>query len=300
MTRLPPLFLLAAAALAAAWNAVDTRRDAVPSPRRAPPLRVVSISPSTTECAFALGLGNRLVGVTASCDHPAEARALPKVGGPTADLERIVALRPDLVIGNGRLVGKTLDRIAALGIPTWGSASRSLADLFSDLEGLAQALGDAEAGRRLAGALRARGDRLRAALAEVPSDRRPRVLIEYWPDPLWTAGGGTSLDDAVALAGGRNAAASRLTGWGTVAWESVLAEPPDFFLLAHDNPEMCARRPGWESLRAVREGRVIPVNRDHFARETPRMVEGIESLAKILHPDQFQRRQVLQDHKQPP
>ncbi len=280
------LVLAAAASVAAAWALRNTASRPATRPPTAP-ARVVSLSPSATECAFALGLGDRLVGVTASCDYPADAKALPKIGGPAADFERLLALRPDLVIGNGRMVGKTLDRVAAMDIPTWGSASRSLENLFTDLEGLGGALGDAEAGRRLAGALRARCDRVRAALAEVPPDRRPRVLIEYWPDPLWTAGGGTSLDDAVALAGGRNAAAPRLAGWGTVAWESVLAEPPDFFLLAHDNPELCARRPGWESLRAVREGRVIPVNRDHFARETPRMVEGIESLAKILHPDKF-------------
>jgi iron complex transport system substrate-binding protein len=280
------LILAAAASAAAVWacRAGGARDPARPA---APPARVVSLSPSATECAFALGLGSRLVGVTASCDHPPEARALPKVGGPAPDFERIVALRPDLVIGNGRMTGKTLDRIAAMGIPVWGSASRSLEDLFADLEGLGRALGDAEAGTRLAGALRARCAAVRERLAGISAEGRPRVLIEYWPDPLWTAGAGTSLDDAVAAAGGRNAASTRLSGWGTLAWETVLAEPPDVILLAHDNRDLCARRPGWERLGAVREGRVIPVDRDPFARETPRMVDGIEQLAKALHPGKF-------------
>jgi iron complex transport system substrate-binding protein len=287
-SRLIPagLTLLAFIAAAASWQ-TGCGGDRHREEPGAPPARVVSISPSATECAFALGLGNRLVGVTGSCNHPPEARALPKVGGPTADFERIVALRPDLVIGNGRMMGKTLDRIAALGIPTWGSSSRTLEDLFTDLENLARVLGNAEAGVRLAKSLRARCDRVRDALADVPAGRRPRILIEYWPDPLWTAGAGTSLDDAVTLAGGRNAASRRLTGWGTLAWETVLAKPPDLFLLAHRNRPLCARRPGWESLEAVRERRVVDVNRDHFARETPRMIEGIETLAKLLHPGEF-------------
>ncbi len=280
------LCLAAAAAAAAAWTA---RGGSGTGASRLPPApaRVVSISPSATECAFALGLGDRLVGVTGSCDHPPEARALPKIGGPTTDFERIVALRPDLVIGNGRMMGKTLDRIAALGIPTWGSRSCALEDLFTDLENLARVLGNAEAGVRLASSLRDRCNRIRGALADVPGERRPRILIEYWPDPLWTAGAGTSLDDAVSLAGGRNVASRRLTGWGTLAWETVLAKPPDLFLLAHRNRPLCARRPGWETLGAVRDGRVIDVNRDHFARETPRMIEGIEMLAKRLHPGEF-------------
>jgi iron complex transport system substrate-binding protein len=280
------LILASAVSAAALWALRDggVRGPARPA---APPARVVSLSPSATECAFALGLGHRLVGVTASCDHPPEARALPKVGGPAPDFERIVALRPGLVIGNGRMLGTTLDRVAALGIPAWGSASRSLEDLFTDLEGLGRVLGDAEAGTRLAGALRTRCARVRERLAGVPADRRPRVLVEYWPDPLWTAGAGTSLDDAVAAAGGRNAAAPRLTGWGTLAWESVLADPPDVILLAHDSQDLCAQRPGWETLRAVREGRVISVDRDLFARETPRMIDGIEQLAKALHGNGF-------------
>ena len=287
MTRLFVAALVVATLIGTVWYIASTR-DAARAPLPRPPARVVSLSPSATECAFALGFGGRLVGVTSSCDHPPEARALPKVGGPAPDFERIVGLQPDLVIGTGRMMGKTLDRLAAMGHPVWGSASRSLEDLFTDLEGLGRALGDAEAGARLAGALRARCARVRERLADVPAERRPRVLIEYWPDPLWTAGAGTSLDDAVALAGGRNAAAPRLAGWGTLAWETVLAEPPDVILLAHDNRDLCARRPGWETLRAVREGRVLPVDRDHFARETPRMVDGIEQLAKSLHPAKFE------------
>jgi iron complex transport system substrate-binding protein len=240
---------------------------------------VVSLTPSATENAFALGFGGRLAGVTTGCDRPAAARALPKIGGAVPDLERVLALRPDLVIGDRRVSGRHLDRARAFGLPVWAASASSFDGLLEDLESLARTLGDAERGRAMAADLRIRRDRLRSDAAGRPA---PRVHFEYWPDPLWTAGRGTLLEEAITLAGGRNLASELREGWGPVSWEAVLAADPDAVVIAHGDRAACARRPGWTALRAAREGRVFEVERDAFVRPTPRMLEGIESLSGAL------------------
>src|SRR5437870_4354596 len=121
---IPVLALLALAAASAALGFThDVFKPALPPAKSGWPARVVSLTPSVTENIFALGLGDRLVGVTTGCDYPPEAKALPKIGGPSPDLERIVALRPDVVAGDGRVSGRHLDRLRAIGVPVWRSSS---------------------------------------------------------------------------------------------------------------------------------------------------------------------------------
>ena len=281
--RFAPGAVLAAAALAAIAASGGGR---APAPagisRTSGPVRVVSLTPSATENTFALGFGDRLVGVTTGCDFPAAARDLPKIGGAVPDLERVLALRPDLVIGDGRVSGRHLDRLRALGIAVWASSGTTIEGVVADLKSLAATLGDPARGRDLAASLRARVARLRAARDVVPPAARPRVLFEYWSSPLWTAGRGTFIEEAVELAGGRNVASEVCAGWGTLEWEAVLAAEPDAIAIAHRDRSGCARRPGWAGLRAVRAGRVIEVERDQFVRPTPRLLDGIEALARAL------------------
>jgi len=175
-------------------------------PARRPSRRVVSLAPSLTEIVFLLGRGGSLVGVTRFCNVPAAASGLPKIGGVSdPDVERIVALLPDLVLcttdGNPR------DKVRALeemGIPCFAVAPQDLDAVFTAIERLGVLLGAADRGRAEAGALRRR-----ARLAS-PSSRdaeKPAVLFVVSTAPIIAAGEGTFMDELVRLAGGRNAAA---------------------------------------------------------------------------------------------
>jgi iron complex transport system substrate-binding protein len=167
------------------------------------PLRLVSLAPSITETIYALGRGDWLVGVTAVCDYPPQARELPKVGGIAApNLERIVRLRPDIVFataeGNAR---DLLDQLEHVGLMTFALRPDSYVGVIDSILAMGRALAADQAARRVVDEIEQRVRRVQNVVVE---RSRPRVLYLIWTDPLIAAGAGTYLDDLLALAGGRN------------------------------------------------------------------------------------------------
>lgn len=255
------------------------------------PVRIVSLAPSITEIVFALGEGNRLKGVTQHCDFPAEAESLPKVGSYVhLDPERIVALKPDLCIavrdGNPRNI---VNQIEALGIPVYAVDPRSLDTAVDTVLEIAGLLNAEEKGKRLADEMRARIERVKERVSgPVP---RPRVFFQIGTAPIVSAGTNTIIGELIATAGGDN------LGGGPAAYprfsrEQVLALQPDIIVITsmtkgQDLEQISAEWKKFEELPAVRNDRIYIVDANLFDRATPRVIEGLETLAGIIHPELF-------------
>ena len=248
----------------------------------APPRRVVSLAPSLTEIVFLLGRDGSLVGVTRFCDVPAAA-ALPKIGGVIdPDVERIVALAPDLVLcttdGNPR------DKVRALeemGIPCFAVAPQDLDAVFTAIERLAVLLGAADRGRAEAGALRRRARLVRSAFDDA---EKPAVLFVVSTAPIIAAGEGTFMDELVRLAGGRNAAARFSGRYPRLSVEGLIAARPDVIFVAGMSgverfpPEVTR----WKEIPAFRDGAVFHLDGDIVTRPGPRLVVALERIADAL------------------
>ena len=254
----------------------------------APPRRIVSLVPSVTEILFALGAEDRLVGVTDFCDFPPAARAKPRVGGMVApNLEAIVALRPDVVVvtpaGNS---DETFAQLARLGLPMFAvnpTGVREVLDLIGKLGALAERPAPAA---DLAATL---ARRIRDVTARVASLPRPRVLYVVWPEPLIVPGRGSVVSELIELAGGESVTTDGGAGYPRYSVEAALARNPEVILLArHGNQTQAIGREPWErftGLPAIRKGRIHAVNGDVLHRYGPRMVDGLEELARLFHPD---------------
>ncbi len=251
------------------------------------PQRLVSLAPSVTETLFALGLGERIVGVTDYCDYPPEAKTKSRVGNVlNPSLEAILALRPDLVLGSpdaNRI--ETADRIERLGIPVYGVRARSLDETFASVEDLGRLLGRAAEAQRLVESLRAR---LRAVERRVTGRERPKVLFVVWYRPLTTAGGKSFVNDVIRRAGGVSIAEDLEPEWPRMSLEEALKRDPDVILFPRTeafapDPAEFDRLSGWREMRAVRNRRMHFVS-DSIIRSSPRLLDALEEVAAILHP----------------
>jgi iron complex transport system substrate-binding protein len=264
----------------------------------AAPRRIVSLVPSVTEIVFAIGAQDRLVGVTDFCDFPPEARQKPRVGGMVApSLEAIVALRPDLVVvtsaGNRE---ETVEQLRRLRIPVYQVAPQSIEDVLTAILRLGEVTGGAEAGRALAAALRRRIQDVAARVAPFP---RPRVLYVLWPDPLIVPGRGAVISELIRLAGGDSVTADVPEAYPRYSTEAAIARSPQvIFLARHGSAQGVPAaadpiaRQKWErfgSLPAIRTGRLHAVDGNLLHRYGPRMVDGLEMLAQLTHPEAFGR-----------
>jgi iron complex transport system substrate-binding protein len=263
------------------------RRVNVPQPVR----RIISLAPNLTETIYALEAQELLVGDTDYCDYPPEAQGKPKVGGAVnPNLERLVALKPDLVLVTTALNRReTVAALERLGIPTYATDPRSVETILTSIEHIADVIGERERGETLVAKLRER-------LAEVSrrlENRAPkRVLFIVWTDPLISIGRDTFLADALKRAGARSIVESA-QDWPQVSLEEVVRLQPDFLVLAsahgeesETNFKSLRELPGWRSLKAVRNHRLAVIS-DAVNRPAPRLVNAIIELAKQLHPEVF-------------
>ena len=258
-----------------------------------PPKRIVALAPSNTEILFALGAEDRIVAVDQWSDHPPAAKTKPRISPFSPSLEQIVTLRPDLILaalGSAEPV-LPLDR---QGVKVLVLAPRTLEDVYRNILLIGRIVEAEERAKRLVDAMRRR---VAAVLAKVRGAPRPKVFVELdASDPIrpFTAGPGSFVDLLVQLAGGVNVAASSRTAWPQFSLEELLRADPDMIILADElvtvnpqTPQTVARRPGWSLLRAVDRGAMYSINAELISRPGPRIVEGLELMARRLHPDRF-------------
>lgn len=253
-----------------------------------PARRVVSLVPSATETLIALGAAPLLAGRN-DYDTEPQVRGVPSVGGGLdPSVEKIVSLRPDLVIGwetSGR--AELHDRLAALGIPMFSVKTEDTTDVFRSVRNLGRLIGRTRAADSLASTLRAQVDGVRASVRGRPA---PTVFFVGWYDPPMTAGPKTFVSQVIGVAGGRNAFDDQRALWPNVSIEEVVRRQPDFIVVPEGEEgaaklESLKTSPGWRELRALREGRAVLIPAELINRPGPRLGEAAKAMRDALHPE---------------
>jgi iron complex transport system substrate-binding protein len=262
----------------------------------APPARrVVSLAPSLTEMVYALGAGGAMVGDTRFCDYPPAAARLPKIGGMedgSVDYEKVLGLRPDLVIAIDEGQETSIAALRRLGLRVEVIPSQTFDDVFTSAVRLGGLLGRQEAARELTAALRSRVERVRRTVAALPKERRPRVFYQVWDRPLMTASRATLIGRLIELAGGVNIFSDLSGRFVQISPEAVLQRNPQVILapdhhVGQVDPKSLTRLPGFARLEAVKNGRVVVLSGDIVSRAGPRIADALELLAHAIHPELF-------------
>jgi iron complex transport system substrate-binding protein len=253
------------------------------------PERIVSIAPTPTELLFAVGAGDLVVGVDTYSDYPAEVAELPKVGDMPILVEAVVALEPDLIVCGDFLPLDELELLEDQGVPYVVLATRTLDEVVKDVRLVGILTGHVEEANTLADSLEARIEAVREkTLAD--DVVKPRVYLEYYP--YFTFGPGSFGHDLIHSAGGINIAENTSSEYPMISTELILGGDPEIIVytvgyMCSTTAEDFALRPGWENLTAVIEDNIHSMDDNLVSRYGPRVVDGLEELAAILHPELF-------------
>ncbi len=255
------------------------------------PQRVVALAPSITEIVFALGQQQRLKGVTRFSDYPEAAKRLPRVGSYVhLDVERIAALKPDLCIGvkDGNPLS-VVTRLQAMGIPFYAVHPVDLETVMHSIETIGDLLGASREAAQTVTAMRKRIDYVKTIVAA--ADRKPRVFVQIGVSPIVSVGSRTFIHELITLAGGTNIAAGS-TPYPRFSREQVITLAPDVMVIssmarATVFDRVKAEWMQWSAIPAVRNQAVFIAPTNIFDRPTPRLVEGLEQMARYIHPGLF-------------
>ena len=252
-------------------------------------LRIVSVAPSVTEVLFTLGMGDCLIGVTDHCDYPPEAKRIEQVGGFGApNVEKLLEMSPDLMIAAGLERPEIADLLRESGIRVLDVRIRTIEELFEATYKIGDAVNRSQAADEAVARMRAELQIVAKQYGSAGPERRPKVFVEIWENPLTTVGGVSYLDDLITRVGGVNVAHEIPQAYPHINPEKVIQWNPDFILVAHMNAgetgSQFARRIGWADISAVRGGRIIDdIDPDLLLRPGPRLVHGAKTLALRLH-----------------
>lgn len=259
-----------------------------------PAQRVISLAPSNTEILFAIGAGSQVVGRDQLSDYPVAAKAATDIGSAFEALntELILSLKPDLILAAEINTPEQVKALDDLGLTVYYLKNpTTLEDLYSNVNVVAQLTGHEVDAAKLIDDLKARVAAVDAKIAT--ATEKPAAFYELdATDPAkpYTVGKGTFITLLLERAGGQNIAGD-MDGYPQVSLEQVVAADPDFIILGDSafgiTPESVAARPGWDGLSAVTNHRVFPFDDNLASRPGPRLVDGLEALAKLLHPELF-------------
>jgi iron complex transport system substrate-binding protein len=262
-----------------------------------PAQKIVSLAPSNTEVLFAIGAGDKLVGRDSLSDYPEEALEVTDIGGGFGelDLESIVSSEPDLVLAASLTPSEQVQALQDLGIPVFSLGNpATIEDMFENLRLVAQLTGQEEETERLVSELEFRVASLDEKLEGV--EKRPLVFYEIdstEPDAPWTTGTGTFIDTMIVRSGGTNLGSVLEGEWVQISIEELLVQDPDIILLGDYTwggvtPEDIAGRESWSGMSAIVNNTIYTIDDNLISRPGPRLVDGYEEMARILHPELFQ------------
>ncbi len=261
---------------------------------QAMPQRIVSLSPSSTEILFALGEGAEVVGTDDYSDYPAAAKNITHVGSdyPSFNVETIVSLKPDLAIAFGYTLPDYVTQLQNLGIPVILLAPKDVSGVISDITLVGKITGATGAAKTLATSMQ---NSLNMVEAKIKGTDDPRVLWEFDgtdPGNPWVAGPGSFNDALITLAGGQDVGAAGPTSSWQMSTEDIVKADPQIIILDDYQfgvtVQSVEQRPGWSTITAVKNGAVYPItDSDLTDRPGPRVIQGLQLLANIVHPELF-------------
>ena len=255
------------------------------------PVRVIALAPSITEIIYDLGQEKRLVGATQFSTYPSEAESLPRVGSYIRlDIEKIISLKPDLCLatkdGNPKHI---IDKIVSLGIPVYVINPRNLQQIMDAITSLGSLLHAKQAAAELVIKMEKRIGQVQARVKK--GNRKPRVFFQIDAEPLFSAGTNTFIHELIELAGGINTTAGEVS-YPRYSWEDIILLQPEIVLISSMagglEPEYLVKSwKRWALLSAVKNNQIYVVDAELFDRPTPRLVDGLETIAAIIHPELF-------------
>jgi iron complex transport system substrate-binding protein len=255
------------------------------------PQRVVAIAPSATEIVFAIGASDKLVAVDDFSDFPAEAKALPKVGGSRTSPERIIAQRPDLILAVTQ--GNLAPGLEAQGQAVIVFDASDIDGVYKNILLIGQVLGRDQAAQELVARMRGRIDAVAAKTKGLTV--RPRVLHEVDatdPARIFVAGPNNFIDSMIKTAGGTNVVSGTDRKFPQLSAEEIVRSDPQIIVLGDakygTTVEQVRARPGWGQIEAVRTGKILAIDPDIVSRPGPRLADAVEEYARLLHPELFQ------------
>jgi iron complex transport system substrate-binding protein len=265
-----------------------------------PPERIVSLAPSNTEMLFAVGAGDNVVGVTDFCNYPynfaewIEAGNMTSIGnyyGPS--VEPIVSLEPDLILASSGSL-EAAENLRSLGYNVLVLEARTIDAVLQDILVVGRATGKAIEAGVLVSEIRTRIDTVATQAAAATTI--PKVYHEVWNEPIMSVGPGTFIEELMVLAGGENIFHDATTSWPTVSSEAIIEKNPDVMFFPdmymgranfYETIEAVKDRPGWNTITAVKNDALYEINADIISRSGPRLVDALEAIAKMVHPEIF-------------
>jgi iron complex transport system substrate-binding protein len=265
------------------------RKVAIPFP----PRRIVSLAPNITEILFSLGLDEQIVGVSIHCNFPEKARSKVQVGSYLSpDLEKIISLKPDLIIATGAgNTRDTVEHLQKLGLPTYVIFPKNFDEILKSISHLGQVVDREKEALGIIQGMQKRSQRVIKITQDLP---RPKVFVQIGDTPIITIGRGGFADDLIRLAGGENIAGKEKEMYPRLGIEEILRRAPEVILISSMNPKAEYHKvfqewARWKIIPAVRDGRIHLIDSDLIDRPSPRIIDGLEEMAKIFHPQQFNK-----------
>jgi len=257
------------------------------------PQTIISLAPSNTEMVYALGLQDRLIGVTTYCNYPPEVSEKEIVSEySNVDVEKIVSLEPDLILADSIHEDEAIPALESLGLTVFALDPTDMDGILSDLKTLGEITGVEDKAEELVASLSARIDAVSSLTADLSDNERPGVIFVEWHDPIYVAGAETMINEVIVKAGGKNLF-DDFTGHGQIDLETVIQRNPDVILVLSSmgsqdtSYQYILNEPRFQSTDALKNGCVYMVDTDIFGRTTPRTVDALEIAAKYIHPELF-------------
>lgn len=258
-----------------------------------PPKRIVSLAPNITEILFSLGLDEEVVGISIHCNYPEKAKGRTRVGSYLSiDYERVISLRPDLIIATGAGNPREMvERLEKLGFPAFVIFPKRFDDVLKSIHHLGQVVAREQEALSLVASM----NRRREGVVDLTRGHsRPKVFLQIGESPIVTVGRGSFGDDLIHLAGGENVAGKDREMYPRLGMEEILKRSPEVILISSMNPKGDYERvirewERWKMIPAVKRGRVHLIDSDLIDRPSPRIIDGLEQMAKFLHPERFRK-----------
>lgn len=260
------------------------------------PERIVSLVPSNTEIAFELGLGEYVVGVTEHDNYPEEVKEKESIGGLDFNVEKVISLKPDLVLAHGSSADSlavALQQLRDSGINVLVvNDAKNFDQVYASIELIGKATGKKQEAEKLAADIKAKIQEVEDKANEIKEEDRKKVFVEVFPEPeIYTVGTNTFMNEMLEIINAENIVTEE--GWPVISEEAIIERNPDVIIATYghytDDPvEPIKNRDGWQDITAVKNGHVAAVNSDAVNRTGPRIAQGVEELAKAVYPEIFE------------
>ncbi|AIE58724.1 ABC transporter substrate-binding protein [Bacillus methanolicus] len=260
------------------------------------PERIVSLIPSNTEIAFALGLGKEIVGVSDNDNYPKEVTKKEKIGGMQINVEKVISLKPNLVLAHPSIAQSSkegLQQLKDAGIPVLVvNDAQNFEQVYESIKMIGTATGEKDEAEKIIQNMKERIAKVKEKASKIEESKQKTVYVEVSPAPeIYTPGKNTFMNEMLSIINAKNVFGD-LEGWAKIDQEAVIKKNPDVIVTTYgfyvkDPVGNVTSRKGWENIKAVKNKQVVDVNSDLVSRPGPRLAEGVEELAKAVYPEIF-------------